>query len=433
MVVRISSGANPTGAVYYNENKVGKGEADRLAVRNYEGISRPVQDLTLGIIASQLEDRASENERVSKPTFHVSLSLAQGEKPGVDELLAMADRYMDGMGYGRQPYVVYQHHDTDHNHLHIVSVRVDENGKKVPDKFERERSNKLRQQIEKEFGLQVAEKVALRPERKHMEPIQYGQGNLKRDLSAVVNGVLRDFTFSTFSQFNQLLGLYNVKAVEVLMEGKKSGLIYSIVDNQKIAQGAPYKASSLPHQPTMETVTRRMSAGKKIKGDQLPALRRSAGQQLEQSNGWSDFQQRLSKVGIEAIPHLGKDNNLFGISFVDIKRQTIYTGSELGKAFTAGSLKNVLGDAYMPPILREASEPKQSVNSQNREQHRTLKPDNSHEQKQHKAEPQKEETPIHNFDIVRQLLFALGNDGDSLENEQELKSMLKRARNPRRS
>ncbi|GAB3900194.1 relaxase/mobilization nuclease domain-containing protein [Spirosoma agri] len=432
MVVRISSGSSPTGAVYYNENKVGKGEAERLAVRNYRGVKLPVQELGLATVAAKLEQQAELNPKIKKPTFHASLSLAQGEKLPPAEMLAIADRYMDGLGYGKQPYVVYQHFDTDHPHLHIVSVRVDSAGKKVPDTYERERSNKLRQDMEKEFGLQVAEKATLRPERDQLQPVEYGKGDLKRDISAVVNGVLKDFTFSSFTQFNQLLGIYNVKATEVAMEGKKPGLVYSAIDSNKVTQGAAFRASSLPLQPIMETLNRRMNAGKKVKGDRVARLRSLAEPILKASNSWDGFQQLLSKAGVEVIPHLGKDGNLFGISFIDVRQRAIYTGSELGKNFTAGSLKTQLGDTYTPPSRREVPEPKQKQ-SRGEDQEKSVRKSKSENEKVTNQKQEKEPEPMHNLDLVKQLLYAIGRGGDEQESEEELKRMLKRAHKPRLS
>lgn len=472
MVARISSGANPTGAVYYNEEKVGKGEAERLAIRNYEGVNQAVHELRLAIIAGRLEEQASYNERVSKPTFHVSLSLAQGEKPSSDDLVAVADRYMDGMGYSQQPYVVYQHFDTDHTHVHIVSVRVDDKGKKISDAYERERSNTLRQQIEKEFSLQIAERSLLKPDRKELHPVVYGQGDLKRDVAAVVNGVLKDFSFSSFNQFNQLLSIYNVKATEVAREGKKPGLVYSVMDDNKAAVGTTIKSSSLPQQPTMETVDRRINAGKKVKGDRIKGVRKVASEQLGKSPDWNTFQQGLSRIGLEIIPHQGKDGNLFGISFVDVRNRGIYTGSELGKSFTAGSLKQQLGTFqqaqpvpelppgqqvdYSPnyswtedtfeasnrrremddlarehPYRRPTSEEKKGEALLNKEFGRQ----NAEEFKQDRREgigQQADQTPVHNADLVRQLLHAL-NDPGLDENEHELKKMFKRSRTPKLS
>ncbi|GAB3788598.1 hypothetical protein GCM10028818_55450 [Spirosoma horti] len=473
MVVRISSGATPSGAVKYNEEKVGKGEAERLAVRNFRGVDVLVEQLDFSTIATKLEERASLNERIKKPTFHASLSLAQGEKPAPEELTAIADRYMEGMGYGRQPYAIYQHFDTDHTHIHIVSVRVDERAKKIPDNYERERSNKLRQGIEKEFNLQPAEKAKVKQERTQLVPVEYGKGNLKQDISDVVTGILRDFKFSSFNQYNQLLGLYNVRATEVPQEGKKPGLVYSAIDRNLIAVGATFRASQLPYQPTMEAVNRRISSGKKIKGDKVSDVRRKATLELGQSKGWGDFQQRLSGQGIGVIPHLGKDDNLFGISFVDVKSRAIYTGSELGKTMTAGALKGAFGayetTQFTVPLIAQAQqvdrsqnwsyqedtmeaahrrdeamefvrnnpyikptiEQKKEIERQNKEFGQQNKDEFKTEREQSRSQ-QNEKMPMQNLDLIRQLLYALDGPADGQEEEHELAKMLKRARKPSR-
>jgi hypothetical protein len=424
MVARISSGSAPGGAVSYNENKVKKGEAERLAVRNFDTVSRPLDQLTPALITAQLDDRAELNRRVSKPTFHASLSLAPGEKPTPAELLVMADQYMQGLGYGRQPYAVYQHHDTDHTHIHIVSVRVDERGKKVSDSHERDKSNTLRLQIEKDFGLQPAQRTAVKKQRVELEPLQYGSGDLKRELSDVVQGVLRGFQFSTLAQYNQLLGLYNVKAIEVPQPGKPPGLVYSLLDSNRNAIGAPFAASTLPYQPTMATVTRRMGAGKKIKGDRVKDVRKVAYTALTGASGWNDFQLRLSRAGIETIPHRGADGNLFGLSFVDVRNKAIYGGSELGKSYTAGSLKNTFGANYTYPVDRTEKTREHSTEGRKRDQTHTLaKPAENKPDFQTKPEP---ESPMNNQQLIRQLLDALAGP-DENDNEHELKSMLKRA------
>lgn len=424
MITRITSGSSPTGAVFYNEQKVGKGEAERLAVRNFEAIRIPAESLTPVMVAGKLEDRAARSERIKQPTFHASLSLAKGEQVPAHDLLAIADQYMRGMGYGNQPYAVYQHHDTEHPHVHIVSVRVDEHGRKISDSFEREKSNTLRQQIEKEFGLQIAEKAGLRPERQELRPVLYGQGNLKEDISAVVLGILEDFTFSSFSQYNQLLKIYNVQAIEIPLEGQKPGLKYVAVDASEKPQGAAIKASSLPHRPTREVVGRRIEAGKKIKGDRVALLRKVTNPILSQSKGWDDYQQGLSRVGVEVIPHLGKDGKLFGISYVDTRKRAIYTGSELGKLYTAGSLKATLGESYTPPSVRElpGEKPKPEV---------TITPKVDREQP--RALPEREPDHSQHANLMRQLLYAIGENGSLDDNEYELKKMLKKARKPRLS
>lgn len=425
MIARISSGRSPAGAVFYNEQKVGKGEAERLALRNFEGIRIATQSLTPSMVAGKLEERAAINERIQKPTFHVSLAMAKDEFVPMYDLIAIADQYMQGMGYARQPYVIYQHYDTEHPHIHIVSVRVDTMGKKISDSFEREKSNTLRQQIEKDFGLKVAENVTLRPEKKELKPIEYGKGDLKSDISDVVQGVLRDFTFSSFAQYNQLLKIYNVQAVEVVKEGQMPGMRYSAIDADGKQVGAGIKASSLPYRPNRETVERRIKAGKKIKGDRVGSLRKVAASHLSQSEGWSDFQHRLSRLGVEVIPHLGKDENLFGISYLDTKQRTIYTGSELGKTFTAGSLKNTLGENYQPLSeqgMKKAKQPLESIESGKADIHQ------AQSIRETPSNQQSEEDLSGNAGLMRQLLYALRENSSLHESEQDLKKMIKKSR-----
>ena len=65
---------------------------------------------------------------------------------------------MERIGFGNQPYLVYQHHDAGHPHIHIVSIKVREDGSRVDTQnIGRNQSEKARKEIEKEFGLLKAE------------------------------------------------------------------------------------------------------------------------------------------------------------------------------------------------------------------------------------------------------------------------------------
>ena len=47
----------------------------------------------------------------------------------------IAKEYMSKMGYEEQPYIVFKHRDIDKIHIHIVSIKIDKNGKKNRYKF----------------------------------------------------------------------------------------------------------------------------------------------------------------------------------------------------------------------------------------------------------------------------------------------------------
>ncbi len=426
MIARISSGKIPSGAVYYNEQKVKTGAATRLAIRNFDGLDVPLHQLTAGVVAGQLTQRAALNERIRKPTFHVSLALAKGEKLAAEDLIAIADEYMQGMGYSRQPYAIYQHHDTEHPHIHVVSVRVNEGGKNISDQFERKKSNELRQQLEKDFGLQVAEQAALKPVSNQIRPVEYGRGDLKTAISEVIQCILRDYTFSSFAQFNQLLNDYNVLATEVVGDGRR-GVTYSALNEQRQPVGTLFKASSLPFRPTASVVERRIQAGKKIKGDRIGALRRTMEGIRRQSGDWSSYQQQLADAGIRLLPHLGEGGTLYGLSYLATRQHTLYTGTELGKAFTAGTLKTAFEGRY--PLAE---------NLPNVASSRRASAGGDGAQTQQPILPSLPDLPANNSNNIlsssshwQALVRAIGAGEDGQAGEDDLQRMLKKSRKRR--
>jgi hypothetical protein len=80
--------------------------------------------------------------------LHISLNPDPKDKVSDDKFREMAEQYMREMGYGEQPFVVFKHTDIDRSHIHIVSVCVDEEGKKISDKFEKMRSMNVCRELE---------------------------------------------------------------------------------------------------------------------------------------------------------------------------------------------------------------------------------------------------------------------------------------------
>jgi len=65
----------------------------------------------------------------------------------LEELNSVALEVMSGLGYEGNPVAVYGHNDTQHNHVHIITTRINASGKKVPHHFEGRRANELVQQL----------------------------------------------------------------------------------------------------------------------------------------------------------------------------------------------------------------------------------------------------------------------------------------------
>ena len=135
MIVKIipASGSDFHG-VQYNDKKMEKGTGELMLMKNFpsfiNGDSSPeqVRDYFKSI---------SKNEKVKKPQFHAVIS-AKYQNHGKEEITEIAKDFMREMGYGKQPFIVVYHSDTENNHVHIVSTRVDkQTGKKINDSYER--------------------------------------------------------------------------------------------------------------------------------------------------------------------------------------------------------------------------------------------------------------------------------------------------------
>jgi hypothetical protein len=46
-----------------------------------------------------------------------------------EQLSEIAQEWMQKMGYGNKPFIGYLHEDIERRRIHIVSLRVDENGR----------------------------------------------------------------------------------------------------------------------------------------------------------------------------------------------------------------------------------------------------------------------------------------------------------------
>ena len=128
MVTVIKTGASLSGVFHYNERKVRTGVAECIMAANYP---KDLEDLTLANKLNRLLNRAALNENVTRNSVHISLNFSPSETLSPDRLREIAEIYMQKIGFGEQPYLVYQHHDAGHPHLHIVTVKVRADGSRI--------------------------------------------------------------------------------------------------------------------------------------------------------------------------------------------------------------------------------------------------------------------------------------------------------------
>lgn len=137
-------------AVDYNERKVAKGDATLLSVENF-GYLNVTKDYSAAHLRQYLVDYSKRNDRIKKPQMHVAFS-CRGQEMSTEELVAYARQWLSEMGYAdeKQPLLIYSHNDTDNNHIHVITSRVNPEGKKINHNHERVRSKAF---VERTLGV----------------------------------------------------------------------------------------------------------------------------------------------------------------------------------------------------------------------------------------------------------------------------------------
>ena len=141
MVVRILKSSPDFKGVHYNEDKNSKNQSALLKSKNFEGMLCEGEPKRMDFIRYMTLVGAL-NERVKNKQFHAAVS-TKGKLHSHEELAEIGRRYLEMMGYGDNPYLIYVHYDTNNNHVHLVSTRVDKNGDKIDDRFENIRSQRI--------------------------------------------------------------------------------------------------------------------------------------------------------------------------------------------------------------------------------------------------------------------------------------------------
>ena len=222
MIAKISHGSSLYGVLAYNQLKVDERHADVLFTSR---IIEPQGDnpYTIGHLSRSFGDYLTANRKTEKPVLHISLNPDPKDCLSEERFVSLAEEYMRRMGFGDQPYIVYRHNDIGREHLHIVSVRVDETGRAISDSYEHGSSMKVCRELERQFGLVPATPKQWK-EGLPLSPVGYGDGNLKGQLAGVIRPLAREWRFRTLGEYRAVLSLYGITVDEV--KGEYGGREY---------------------------------------------------------------------------------------------------------------------------------------------------------------------------------------------------------------
>ena len=354
MIAKISATENLGGALGYNFKKVEKGEANiLLAAELYQSKEGRY---TMEDVLADMEALIPKNCRTKKTVFHCSLNPHPDEKLSDERLTQIAKEYMEALGYGNQPYIVFKHNDIAREHIHIVSLRIDGEGKKINDKFEKRRSKKITDALEKRFGLIPSSKVTDKA-MKETPKVDIGKGNIKEQVASVVRTVLKHYHFCSLGELNAILSTYNLAVEEVKTEfrGKKyDGLVYVPTDDKGNKAGTPIHASDIGRGVGYTAVQNRIQKSKQNVKPLIPTVRNKVLQTMRTSpKTEEELRQRLEEQGLRVFIRKNESGRIYGITFIDDKEGIALNGSRLGKGYAANVFNGYFSNPTHNPFLDE--------------------------------------------------------------------------------
>jgi hypothetical protein len=341
MLAKISSGKSVFGVLQYNKIKV---DDDHAAVLfRHKMFDSPDGIFSMKDCMDSFYPYLANNNRTEKTVFHASLNPDPKDKLSDDRLSEIAQAYMQKLGYGNQPYIVIKHRDIEREHLHIISLRIDENGKKINDSYEVARSMKICKELEQEFNL-----VPLVKGEREFEipkPINYKDGDLKHRAGNTIKFVMNNFYFQSFGEFRTVLEHFNLTAEEI--KGERNGILYSITDGKGNKLGKPFKSSLFGKEAGFEVLQQHFEKSKlavekkNIRGKLRPLIVKA----IREANSMNDFRSLLKKENIGVIFRENEAGRIYGVTFINYPNRTVLNGSRLGKEFSA----NVFNDLFNSP------------------------------------------------------------------------------------
>ena len=354
MIAKISSTENLGGALGYNFKKVEKGQASiLLAAELYQDREGRY---TMEEVLADMEALIPKKCRTKKTVFHCSLNPHPDEKLSDETLTQIAKEYMETLGYGKQPYIVFKHNDITREHIHIVSLRIDGKGKKINDKFEKRRSKQITDALERKYSLIPSSKVTDR-EMKEVSKIDTTKGNIKEQVAEMLLSVLKYYEFCSLGELNAILSIYNLAVEEVKTEfrGKKyEGLVYVPTDNKGDKVSSPIHASDIGRGVGYTAVQNRMQKSKQAIKPLIPTVRNKVLQAMRTSpKTEEELRQRLEEQGLRVFIRKNESGRIYGITFIDDKEGIALNGSRLGKGYAANVFNGYFSNPTHNPFLDE--------------------------------------------------------------------------------
>jgi hypothetical protein len=359
VVAKIVNGKNIRGVLHYNENKIASGEAELLMAA---GFPAAANELSFKNKLDWFDRFTRQNEHTKTNTMHVMLNFSRLDKVENELLRTIALDYMNKIGFGDQPFLVYRHYDAAHPHIHIATVNIANGGSRLEThNIGKNQSEKARREIEEQYGLIKAEEQQKEanyiPNALPLEKAIYGKRETKAAISAIVREVVGTYKFTSLPELNAILGQFNVRAyrgAEGTRMYEKGGLVYGMINMYGEPVGIPIKASSIYSSPTLKNLEKKYIPNETARKPYGLRLKHLLDKALATGRDIEDIKAQLQVQGLRVLLRENAQGQVYGVTFIDNATRVVFNGSDLGKAYSAKAFMErlpanaLLADQFLP-------------------------------------------------------------------------------------
>lgn len=357
-------------SLLYNEQKVEEKQAIFLDAYNY---LQETQTLSMENKLQRLVSFSDLNERTKAVCAHITLNFHPLDWPTDQLMRDIAGEFMQQIGFGEQPWLLYRHIDAGHPHLHIVSTNIRPDGTRISGDLRSPRHlAQVCAVLEEKYLLVRAAQQQKQTERlTEVKPLIYGENPTKTGIATVLRHVLENYSCTSLEHLNAVLGLYNVRADRGSEEGlmyTHRGLYYRMIDTEGRKVGTPIKASSFDQQPTLSYLEERFVLNQQQQREHLhirASIVSALHGTLPVSLGQFTAELARHRIGLvipaiterpvrqkhpnltaapalqsqspQQSPRMPPDDG-HGFFYIDITRHTVFRDTELGEYFTAAAV-----------------------------------------------------------------------------------------------
>jgi len=354
MVAKIHLGNSLYGALNYNGEKLNK-EKGKLLDSNKifnDGSGK----LNIHRAFEDFKRWMPAHTKTERPMMHISLNPHPDDRLTDVEYAQLAHEYMEKMGFGDMPYLILKHEDIDRHHIHIVTVNVNEQGKRLNQAFLFRRSKAITNELEQKYNLHKAQREKVSPDTpiRKLDP----SGDIKRQVQNTVKLVGMRYKFQTLGEYNAILSLYNIRCepTDGRVNGREyHGLVYFAMNDNGDTVSTPFKASRLGKFASRAAVEGHFERSKE--NVEIRPTKRIVASVMAQSSGQDDFIASLNSKGIDLVLRYNEDGRIYGATFVDHNTHTVLNGSRLGKEFSANAFERWFNGDGEKPILSASGTP----------------------------------------------------------------------------